>query len=159
MEEYARLGVSGGLELVFVSSDIAIAPNRLGFERAGMSYNWKRFIDGGIVVAAGSDSPVEDYSPIAGIHAAVNRTDRDGKPDGGWLPEQKISVEEAVGAFTRGPAYATFEERVKGSLEVGKYADAVVLSQDIFGIDPVCIKDIFVEKTIVGGHVIFDYTK
>ena len=156
IEEYKRLGVIGGLELVFVASDIVIAPSRVGDARAKLSYNWKRFIDNGVIVAAGSDSPVEDYNPIIGIHAAVNRVGWDGNPEEGWLPEQKISVEEAVRAFTGGPAYATFEEQVKGSLEVGKYADAVVLSQNIFSIDPKNIKDVFVEKTIVNGSVIFD---
>lgn len=159
IEEYSRLGVTGGLELIFVASDISMAPNRVGTARAEMSYNWKRFIDNNVVIAAGSDSPVEDYNPIMGIYAAVNRVDREGNPEGGWLPGQKISVEQAVRAYTTGAAYATFEESIKGSLEAGKYADAVVLSQDIFLIDPKEIKDVFVEKTIVNGHIIFDRSK
>lgn len=159
IEEFARLGVTGGLELVFVASDIAIAPDRVGEHRASMSYNWKRFIDLGVSVAAGSDSPVEDYSPILGIDAAVNRIGWDGKPEAGWHTDQCLTVEQAVRAFTIGGAYANREEREKGTLEVGKYGDMVVLSQDIFAINKKELKRVEVEKTILDGKIVYDCEK
>lgn len=155
IEEYARLGVTGGCELVFVKSDIEIAEDRVGKHRASLSYNWKRFFDNGCIVAAGSDSPVEDFNPMLGIDGAVNRRDWDNLPEEGWFPDQKITVEQAVSAFTTGAAYANFEEKDKGSIEAGKLADMVILSDDIFTVDKNSIKDITVEKTILGGEVVF----
>ena len=154
--QLVRLNIIAGFELVFVKSDIAIAEDRVGKHRASLSYNWKRFLDNGIKIAAGSDSAIEPYNPMFGIDAAVNRTDWDGNPKEGWLPDQCLTVEQAVRAFTTGAAYANREEDVKGSLEVGKYADAVVLSDDIFTIDKKKIKDIVVEKTILDGKVVFE---
>ncbi|WP_165445257.1 amidohydrolase [Bacilliculturomica massiliensis] len=156
IEEYARLGVVGGLELVFVKSDIEIAADRVGDHRASLSYNWKRFLDNGVHIAAGCDSPVEDFNPMYGIDGAVNRRDWSDLPEEGWYPEQCLTVEQAVRAYTTGSAYASFEEDVKGSLEVGKYADMAVLSEDIFAIDKKKIKDVKVEKTILDGKVVFD---
>lgn len=156
IEEYKRLNVIGGCELVFVSSDIDIVEDRVGLHRASLSYNWKRFFDLGVTVTAGSDSPVENYSPLLGIHAAVNRKNWQGKPAGGWLPQQRLSVEQAVSAFTRGSAYAARQEHVKGSLEVGKYADAVLLSEDIFQIDPERIDQTEVRMTIINGRVVWE---
>ena len=155
IEEYARLHVTGGCELVFVKSDIEIAEDRVGRHRASLSYNWKRFFDNGCVVAAGSDSPVEDFNPMLGIDGAVNRRDWNEQPEEGWFPEQRITVEQAVSAFTTGAAYANYEENIKGSIEPGKFADLVVLSDDIFAVDKDSIKDIKVEKTLIGGKVVF----
>ncbi|HHX92255.1 MAG TPA: amidohydrolase [Clostridiales bacterium] len=156
IEEYSRLGVVGGCELVFVASDIDIVEQRVGVHRASLSYNWKRFYDEDVIVTAGSDSPVEHFNPIDGIHAAVNRLNWDGQPEGGWIPEQKLSVDEAVRAFTIGSAYAAREEDVKGTLEVGKYADAVVLSEDIFTVDPAKINEAKAVMTFVDGKVAYE---
>ena len=155
IEEYARLHVTGGCELVFVKSDIEIAEDRVGRHRASLSYNWKRFFDNGCVVAAGSDSPVEAFNPMLGIDGAVNRRDWNEQPEEGWFPEQRITVEQAVSAFTTGAAYANYEENIKGSIEPGKFADLIVLSDDIFAVDKDSIKDIKVEKTLIGGKVVF----
>ena len=146
----------GGCELVFVASDIDIVEQRVGVHRASLSYNWKRFYDEDVIVTAGSDSPVEHFNPIDGIHAAVNRLNWDGQPEGGWIPEQKLSVDEAVRAFTIGSAYAAREEDVKGTLEVGKYADAVVLSEDIFTVDPAKINEAKAVMTFVDGKVAYE---
>lgn len=156
IEEYKRLNVIGGCELVFVASDINIVEGRVGRHRASLSYNWKRFYDLGVTVTSGSDSPVEPYEPLLGIHAAVNRRNWSGKPAGGWLPEQRLSVEQAVRALTTGSAYAAREEHLKGTLEVGKYADAVVLSENIFQIDPARIDQAAVLMTIVDGHIAWE---
>lgn len=155
IEEYARLRVTAGCELVFVKSDIEIAEARVGHHRASLSYNWKRFFDHGCTVAAGSDSPVEDFNPMLGIDGAVNRRDWNQQPEEGWFPEQRVTVEQAVSAFTVGAAYANYEETRKGTIEEGKLADLIVLSEDIFSVSEEAIKDIKVEKTIVSGKVVF----
>lgn len=155
IEEYARLGVVAGCELVFVKSDIEIAEDRVGKHRASLSYNWKRFFDNGCVVAAGSDSPVEDYNPMLGIEGAVNRRDWDNQPPEGWFSEQCITVEQAVQAFTTGAAYANYEENEKGTIEVGKFADLIVLSDDIFSMNKDDLAKAKVEKTIIGGELVY----
>ena len=155
IEEYARLKVCAGCEFVFVKSDIEIAEDRVGKHRASLSYNWKRFFDNGCVVSAGSDSPVEDFNPMLGIDGAVNRRDWNNLPEEGWFPEQCTTVEQAVSAFTTGAAYANYEEHEKGTIEPGKFADMVILSDDIFNVDKNYIKDIKVEKTILNGKTVF----
>lgn len=156
IEDFAKYKIVGGLELVFLASDIAIVEDRVGAHRAAMSYNWKKFHDLGVVVAAGSDSPVEEYSPLHGIYASVTRRDYSGLPDGGYNPDQKITVDQAVRAFTTGPAYATFEDGVKGSLETGKYADMVVLEKDPYQVDPITMKEIGVCMTVVNGEIAYE---
>ena len=94
-------------------------------------------------------------SPLLGIYAAVTRRTTDGANPNGWFPEQKVTVQEAVEAYTIGNAYAAFEEKEKGSITPGKLADFVVLSEDIFHIDPVKIETVKVEKTIVGGKTVY----
>jgi predicted amidohydrolase YtcJ len=107
------------------------------------------------VLAFGSDSPVAPLNPLFGVYAAVTRRTLDEKNPNGWIPEQKISVEETVRAFTWGSAYAEFQENVKGTIEEGKLADFVILSDDIFSIDPVKIRDVTVELTVVDGKVVY----
>lgn len=155
IEEYARLHVVAGCEFVFVKSDIEIAEDRVGKHRASLSYNWKRFFDNGCVVAAGSDSPVEDYNPMFGIEGAVNRRDWDNRPEEGWYRDQCITVKQAVHAFTTGAAYANYEENEKGTIEVGKFADLIVLSDDIFTMDKNDLAKASVEKTIIGGKLVY----
>ena len=94
-------------------------------------------------------------SPLLAIHAAVNRTTSDGQFPGGWNPQQKISVAQAITAFTSDAAYAEFAEAEKGSLSPGKFADLVVLSADPYQVDPACIKEIQVLQTIAGGRTVF----
>ncbi len=111
-------------------------------------------LDTGATLAFGSDWPVAPMSPIMGIYGAVTRRTLDGKHPDGWVPEQKISVAEAVRAYTMGAAYASFDEKIKGSTEPGKLADFVVLSQDIFAIDPAKIANTKVVMTIFDGRFI-----
>lgn len=155
IEDFAKYQIIGGLELVFLASDIAIVEDRVGKHRADMSYNWKKFHDLGVVVAAGSDSPVEEYNPLHGIYAAVTRRDYAGLPDGGYNPSQKITVDQGIRAFTTGPAYATFEDEVKGSIEPGKYADFVVLGEDLYEVNPVAMKEVPILMTVVNGQVAY----
>ena len=107
----------------------------------------------------GSDWTVGPLSPILGIYAAVTRRTTDGANPGGWFPEQKITVEEAIEAYTINCAYAAFEEHEKGSIAPGKMADLVVLSDDILTIDPVRIENVEVEMTVVNGKVVFEKKK
>jgi predicted amidohydrolase YtcJ len=102
---------------------------------------------------------VAPMDPLMGIYAAVTRRTLDGKHPGGWIPEQKITVAEAIRAFTMGSAYASFDEKLKGSIEVGKLADLVVLSDDILKIDPVLIEKARVIMTIFDGRVIYERSR
>ena len=156
IEDFAKYHIIGGLELVFLASDIAIVEKRIGKRRADMSYNWKRFKDLGVTIAAGSDSPVEEYSPLHGIYAAVTRCTYGKEPEGGYNAAQKITIDDGIRAFTTGPAYATFEDGCKGTIEEGKYADFVILEQDLYDTDPMDLMDIQVAMTVVGGKIVYE---
>jgi len=135
--------------------DGAWAEKRIGKERLKYSYAYKSFLDAGVKLSFGSDWPVAPVNPIMGIYAAVTRRTLDGKNPDGWIPGQKITVEEAIKCYTINNAYASFEENIKGSIEPGKLADFVVLDGDILTIDPVKIKDAKVVMTILGGEIIY----
>lgn len=132
------------------------AENRIGPDRAKGSYAFRSLINAGATLAFGSDWFVAPLEPLMGIYAAVTRQTLDGKRPAGWIPSEKINVDEAVRAFTYGSAFAEFEETRKGTIENGKLADLVVLSEDIFRIDPVRIRDTKVLVTIFNGKVIFE---
>ncbi len=108
------------------------------------------------MLAFGSDWTVAPIDPLLGVYAAVTRRTLDGKNPNGWVPEQKITVEEAVRAYTYGSAYAEFADGVKGAIAPGKLADLVILSRDIFKIDPVEIEKVRVTMTIVDGRVVYE---
>jgi hypothetical protein len=132
------------------------AQKRIGPKRIHDMYRFKDFIDDGITLCFGSDWTVAPINPLLGIYAAVTRRTLDGKNPDGWVPEQKISVEEAIKCYTINNAYAAFEEDKKGSIEKGKFADLVVLADDILTIDPVKIKDVKVDMTVFDGNVIYN---
>jgi hypothetical protein len=157
-EDFARfgkLGVVASMQPYHAIDDGRWAEKRVGHERARSSYAWKSMLDAGAVLAFGSDWPVAPLDPLLGIAAAVTRATLDGHHPGGWFPEQRLTVEEALRAYTRGCAYAAFEEKDKGTISPGKLADLVVLSEDLFRIPPERIKDARVEITIVGGRVVY----
>jgi predicted amidohydrolase YtcJ len=131
------------------------AEKRIGPERIKTSYAFRSLIDSGAVLAFGSDWTVAPLNPLLGIYAAVTRRTLDGKNPNGWVPEQKISVEEAVRAYTVGSAYAEFAEKEKGRIAPGMLADMVLLSEDIFRIDPVEIEKTRVLLTIVNGRIVY----
>ncbi|HNH30344.1 MAG TPA: amidohydrolase family protein, partial [bacterium] len=126
-----------------------------GKDRIRGAYAWQKFIKNGVRLAAGSDAPVESHNPLLGVYAAVTRQDAKGWPPGGWYPDQKLSILEALRAFTIDAAYAGFEETQKGSLTVGKMADIVVLSKDITTADPREILNTHVVWTMVGGKIVY----
>ena len=109
----------------------------------------------GIHIGGGSDSPVETFDPIWGIHCAVNRTDQDGNPPGGWHPQEKLTVEEAVSIYTAGGAYLSFEENEKGTIGPGKLADMAVLDRDIFTIPSEEIRYLNNVMTVMDGKIVY----
>lgn len=151
---FAQLHVIASMQPYHCIDDGRWAEKRIGYERAKTTYAFRSLLDSGATLAFGSDWDVAPMSPIMGIYAAATRRTLDGKHPDGWIPEQKITVAEAVHAYTMGSAYASFEEKIKGSIEPGKLADVVVLSQDIFNIDPAEIADTKVYMTIMGGAIV-----
>jgi hypothetical protein len=151
---FAQLGVIASMQPSHAIDDGRWAEKRIGPVRIKTTYAFRSLLDSGAKLAFGTDWPVAPLNPLLGIYAAVTRETNDGKNPHGWVPEQKISVEEAVRAYTATSAYAEFGEREKGTLEPGKLADIVVLSQDIFRIDPEEIRKTKVEYTIVGGRLV-----
>ncbi len=157
-EDFARfgkLGIVASMQPYHAIDDGRWAERRIGHERARSSYAWRSMLDAGARLAFGSDWPVAPLDPLSGIYAAVTRATLDGKNPGGWFPEQRLTVEEALRAYTLGAAYAAFQEKEKGTISPGKLADVVVLSDDLFRIPPERIKDVRVEITLVGGRVVY----
>jgi len=151
---FGRNHVIASMQPYHLIDDGRWAEKRIGPERAKMAYAFRSLLDSGATLAFGSDWDVAPMVPLMGIYAAVTRRTLDGKRPGGWIPEQKISVGEAVRAYTMGSAYASFEEGIKGSIEPGKLADLAVLTDDIFAVDPVKIADTQVFLTIFNGRVV-----
>ncbi|HXI90710.1 MAG TPA: amidohydrolase family protein, partial [Blastocatellia bacterium] len=152
---FAKLGVIASMQPYHAIDDGRWAEKRIGPVRIKTTYAFRSLLDSGATLVFGSDWFVAPLSPILGIHAAVTRQTIDGKNPSGWIPEQKVTVEEAVRAYTSTCAYAEFAEKNKGTLEAGKLADLVVLSQDIFRISANEIWKTSVVYTIVGGHVVY----
>jgi predicted amidohydrolase YtcJ len=134
--------------------DINLIDTALG-DRGRWAYPFRSLIDSGAPVMFSSDSPVCDPNPLVGIHAAVTRQREDGTPASGWYPEQRVTVEEAVRAYTLTPAVAHGRQRDLGSVSVGKYADLAVLSEDLFSVDPARIAGVKVDMTVFDGKVVF----
>ena len=153
---FAKLGVIAAMQPYHVIDDGRWAEKRIGKERCRTTYAFRSLLDSGARVAFGSDWPVAPISPVLGIYAAVTRRTLDGKNPGGWIPEQKISVAEAVRAYTSTSAYAEFAENGKGTISPGKLADFVVLSADIFSIPPGQIEKAEVVCTVVGGRIVYE---
>lgn len=156
LKKFRDLKVIAHIQPIFLNTDIAIVESRVGKEKARTSYNWRTLADTGVIYACGSDSPVEHFDVMKNIYCAVTRKTLSGDPAGGWYPEQCLTVEQAVRGFTVNGAYASCEENVKGSISVGKYADFVLLEQDIFNMDPDAIKDVSVLMTVLNGEIVYE---
>lgn len=156
LEKIRENNILAYVQPIFVAADSKVVEKSVGKERAKYSYNWKTLHDGGVVLTFGTDSPVESPNPYENIYCAVTRKDLYGKPEGGFLPEQYLTVEESIKAYTINSAFASYDENIKGSLEVGKLADFAVLSDNIFEIDKNRIKDICCVMTVKGGKIVFD---
>jgi hypothetical protein len=153
---FARAGVIASMQPYHCADDGRWAEKRLGPERCKGTYAFRSLLDAGAVLAFGSDWTVAPLDPLQGIAAAVTRRTLDGKHPGGWVPAQKITVEEAVRAFTVGAAFAEFQEQTKGTLAPGKLADLVMLDRDIWRIDPAEIQNARVLLTVMDGRVVFE---
>jgi predicted amidohydrolase YtcJ/beta-lactamase class A len=152
---FSKLGVIPSVQPYHAIDDGRWAEKRIGAVRIKTTYPFRSLLDAGATLVFGSDWTVAPLSPVLGIHAAVTRATIDGKNPRGWVPEQKISVEEALRAYTSSCAYAEFGEKNKGTLEAGKLADVVVLSQDVFRTNPDDVQKTAVVLTIVGGRIVF----
>ena len=153
---FKKLGVIPSMQPTHQSSDMYWVEDRLGSERLKGAYAWRKLVDSGVVIAGGSDAPIESLNPLWGIYAAVTRQDHKGFPENGWYPEERMTREEAVKMFTSWAAYASFEEDLKGTLETGKLADFTVLSKDIFTIELLDLLTTRVLMTVIGGNIRYD---
>jgi predicted amidohydrolase YtcJ len=154
-DRFAELGVIASVQPYHAIDDGRWAEKRLGPERIKTTYAFRTFLDHGVHLAFGTDWTVAPLDPMQGLYAAVTRATLDGKNPNGWLPEQKLTIQESVAAYTMGSAYAEFQEKEKGSITAGKLADMVLLDRDILTVPANDIKNAKVKLTIVGGKVVF----
>jgi predicted amidohydrolase YtcJ len=155
-ERFAQMHVIASVQPYHAIDDGRFAEAHIGHDRASRTYAFRTFLNHGVRLAFGTDWEVAPLDPLLSVYAAVTRATLDGKNPNGWFPEQKLSVAEAIEAYTMGSAYAEFQEKEKGSITPGKLADMVLLSDDIFSIAPEKIRDVRVVKTFVGGRIVFD---
>ncbi|MGZ8999311.1 MAG: amidohydrolase [Allosphingosinicella sp.] len=156
LPRFARHGTIASMQPVHQTSDWRMAEARMGIDRLGGAYAWRSMLANNVPLAFGSDFPVESPNPFPGIAAAISREDAQGQPPGGWMPEQKLTIEQALAAFTRGAAHAGFAEDRIGSLERGKYADFVLIDRDIFaGASPADIRETKILETWIAGQKVW----
>src|SRR5437016_241522 len=153
---FARDKVIASMQPYHAIDDGRWAEKRIGPERAKTTYAFRSLLDSGATLAFGTDWTVAPLNPLLTIYAAATRRTLDGQNPKGWIPEQKITVEESVRAYTVGSAFAEFQENEKGTIAPGKLADLVILTQDIFKIDPKEIEKVKVAMTIMDGRVIYE---
>ena len=152
---FAKLGVIPAMQAVHQPSDMNWVPRRVGYERSLGAYAWRSLLNTGVIIPNGSDFPVERVNPLYSFHASVARTDDNDWPPGGWLPHEKMTRDEALKSITIWPAAAAFQEQLMGSLTPGKYADFVILDQDIMRIPETEILKTSVIATYLGGKAVY----
>lgn len=152
---FKQLGVIPSMQASHQTSDMYWAGERLGEERLAGAYAWRSLLKTGVIIPNGSDFPVELVNPLISFHSAVSRQDAKNWPEGGWRAEEKMTRDEALLSMTMWPAQAAFQESVLGSLTVGKYADFVVLDQDVMTIGVEKILGTGVVKTFVNGRAVY----
>lgn len=150
---FKTLNVLPSMQAVHATSDKNMAGDRLGVARLRGAYAWRSFIDQGSIIVGGSDFPVELANPFHGLHASVTRQDQQNQPVGGWLPEQRLTLTEALRSFTVDAAYGAFQEDSMGTLTPGSWADFILVDQDIFNIDPSQLWQVSAEQTWVNGQL------
>ena len=155
-ERFAALDVIASVQPYHAIDDGRWAETRIGRERSKTTYAFRTFLDRGVDLALGTDWNGAPLEPMWTLYAAVTRATLDGKRPDGWVPEQKITLEEALYAYTMGSAYAEFQEKEKGSIIPGKLADVVILSEDIFEIAPERWPEVEADMTIVGGRIVYE---
>jgi predicted amidohydrolase YtcJ len=161
IERGGEMKIVAEVQPFHTSDDMRWMEERIGRDRSRGAYAFRRLWDSGAIVSFGSDSPGTNASryylnPMLGLYAAVTRKTLTGQPEGGWFPQEKLSIEEAIKAYTLNTAYAAYEENIKGTITVGKLADFVVLSDNLLTMDPDGIKDVTVLTTVVGGDVVYE---
>jgi predicted amidohydrolase YtcJ len=152
--KFKELKVVASMQPEHVLSDMNWALERLGPKRAAKSYAWAEFQKRGVKLAFGSDYPYDQLSPFRGLYAAVTRTSEDGKRE--YFPEQKLTMEQAIAAYTTGSAFAEFAEKEKGTLAPGMLADFIVLDRDVTAVPPVKVLETRVLRTVVGGKTVYE---
>jgi predicted amidohydrolase YtcJ len=155
IQRFAKLGVIPAMQAVHQPSDMNWVPRRVGYERSLGAYAWRSLLNTGVIIPNGSDFPVERVNPLYSFHASVGRTDDNDWPPGGWLPAEKMSRDEALKSLTIWPAVAAFQEQLMGSISAGKYADFVILDQDIMRIPEDQILKTNVIATYLGGKAVY----
>jgi predicted amidohydrolase YtcJ len=153
---FAKLGVIPSMQPSHAIGDLFFAPKRLGIERLAGAYAWESFIKSGVVVPGGSDAPVERGEPMIEFYAAVARKDQKGFSDEGWHPEEAVTRDQALKMFTLWPAYAAFEEKLRGTIETGKLADLTILSADIMTIPELQILKTRCVMTVINGEIVYE---
>ena len=153
---FAKLGVIPSMQPSHAIGDLHFAPSRIGLERLTGAYAWKSLIKAGSIIPGGSDAPVEVGDPLIEFYAAVSRKDLKGFTGPGWHPEEKVDRETALKMFTIWPAYAAFEESLRGSIEVGKLADFSVFSADLMQIPEAEIPRASCVLTVISGEVVYE---
>ncbi|MFN2532867.1 MAG: amidohydrolase [Pyrinomonadaceae bacterium] len=159
IDRFAKDRVIASMQPYHAIDDGRWAEKRIGKERAKTTYAFRALLNSGAFLAFGTDWTVAPLNPLLSIYAAVTRRTLDGKNPKGWVPDQKISVDEAVRAYTMGSAYAEYQESVKGSITPGKLADVVILSRDIYNIDEKEIENVKVMMTLVDGRIVYERKK
>jgi predicted amidohydrolase YtcJ len=155
---FGKLGILASMQPSHATSDMPWVPARLGEDRLTGAYAWKSLLNSSARLAFGSDAPIEGWNPFQGLFAAVTRQDENLSPEGGWIPQERLTRDEALQAYTLGAAYAAFEENEKGSLAPGKLADLVVLDRDYFDVPEAEISKITPQMTVLGGKVVYSRT-
>jgi predicted amidohydrolase YtcJ len=158
-QRFKDLNLIASVQPTHATSDMYWAEQRVGAERIKGAYAWQKFAELGIPLALGSDFPVEKPEPLLGFYAAVSRQDDKGWPDGGWYPSEKLSRQQALHGFTIGAAFAAFQEDQLGSITAGKFADFVVLSNDIMTVPVDDILNTKILKTVINGNTVFSSTE
>ncbi len=150
---FKRLGAVASMQPTHATSDMAWVSQRIGAARLPGAYAWRRFLDAGVPLALGSDFPVEQPNPCHGLHAAITRQDASNKPPGGWLPDQRLTLEQALAGFTHGAAFAAGQERWRGRLALGMAADLTCFRDDLRTRAPTKVRDAEILATVVAGRV------
>jgi hypothetical protein len=155
-DRFSQLHVIASVQPYHAIDDGRWAEHRIGHDRASRTYAFRTLLDHGVRLALGTDWDVAPLNPMLTLYAATTRATLDGKNPNGWFPEQKLTIKEAIEAYTMGSSYAEFQEHEKGSITPDKLADMVLLSDDVLVIDPVRIRDVKILKTWVGGKMTYD---
>ncbi|HEU0133837.1 MAG TPA: amidohydrolase family protein, partial [Allosphingosinicella sp.] len=156
LPRFARNGIIASMQPVHEASDWQMAEARMGPERLRGSYAWATMLRNNVPLAFGSDFPVESPNPFHGLAVAISRQDAEGQPPGGWMPQERITLEQALAGFTRTAAFASFAEDRLGTLEPGRLADFIFIDRDIFRTsNPTEIRETRVLETFIGGQQVW----